>query len=123
MKRTTGTALLFVSCLAMASELRVTGTYSNLRFGTEDLSGVEVTIVSGGTGYYAVVQCAEGAPGIPLVVPAQVHGARIEFRVTAASSGCPEAAFTGAVTAAGLTGVFEGTQWPGFLKRGKSYWQ
>ncbi|MES2884817.1 MAG: hypothetical protein V4709_08430 [Pseudomonadota bacterium] len=123
MKQIAAAVLLLFAGFVTASQLRLTGTYSSLRFGTEDLSGAEITLVYGGNGFYAVVQCSEGSPGIPLVVPVQVQQASIEFRVTAASSGCPESRFVGSVTAEGLSGVFEGTQWPGFLKRGKSYWQ
>lgn len=108
---------------AAAAQQRVTGTYSSLRMGTEDLSGAEVTVVYGGNGYYAIVQCAEGSPGIPLVVPAKVIGEVLTFTVTEASSGCPPAMFSGTISHKGLSGAFEGSSWPGLLKRGKSYWQ
>lgn len=110
---------------AVHAELKVTGTYTSLRFGTEDLSGAEITIVYGGSGYYVIAQCAEGAPGIPEVAPATVEGNKITFKLKDESaSGCPDSTYRGIVSEKGLKGTFEGlSEWPGMLKRGKSYWQ
>jgi hypothetical protein len=102
----------------------VTGTYSSLRFGTEDLTGIEITVVYGGHGYFAMVQCAEGEPGTPVLVPAQVSSTTLTFLLPASSqSGCPAGAFRGTISSKGLTGNFEGESEPSFLKRGRSYWQ
>ena len=118
-------ALLLCTALpsTAAPPLKLTGTYSSLRFGTEDLTGVEVSLVIGGDSYYAIVQCAEGVPGVPEVVPVQVNGAQITFRLENSKSGCPTGLFSGSIDSNGLTGAFEGTKWPGFMKRGKSYRQ
>lgn len=102
---------------------KITGTYSSFRFGTEDLTGAEITIVVGGDGYYAIVQCAEGTPGVPQVVRAQVEGLTVTFGLDDAKSGCPVSVFSGTIDMQGLIGAFEGSAWPGLLKRGKSYWQ
>jgi hypothetical protein len=87
--------------------------------------GSEIFIVYGGhSGYFAIVQCAEGWPSKPVVVAATVRGNEIEFSVSGeADSHCPQGQFKGRVTTQGLNGVFEGTEYPGFLKRKRSYWQ
>ena len=114
---------LFIAGCTFSSEVKVTGTYSNLRAGIDDLAGAEFTVVYGGNSYYVIVQCSEGAPGIPNVVPASVENLNITFQVTSASSGCPAEPFKGTITSEGLSGSFQDAWWPGFLKRGKSYWQ
>jgi len=107
--------------------VRVTGTFSSLTFNAEsgDLGGTEITIVVGGGGHYAIVQCSEGSPGIPLVVKVQVQGQKVSFIIPkgGSSSGCGESAYTGTVTAAGLQGQFTGSGEQELLKRKPSYWQ
>ena len=112
-----------VLSVSAASVPKLTGTYSSLQMGTEDLHGVEISIVIGGKGYFAIVQCAEGVPGIPQVVPAQIAGLSLQFTLENSATGCPASAFQGTVSANGLTGAFEGTTWPGFMRRRKGYWQ
>ena len=103
---------------------RVTGLYSNMKFGTEDVTGVEIFVVYGHEGHYAVVQCAEGVPGKPLVAKATVIKHAIEFEVPAdRETLCPKGIFRGTVSPEGLQGKFERVDWPGFLPRKKSYWQ
>ena len=118
-------AIAALSSLSHAAEPKVTGMFSSLHFGTEDVTGVEMYIVFSHGNYYATVQCAEGAPGVPETTKLSVSGLSISFVVPAnTSSGCPsDATFTGQVTTAGIKGAFSGTDWPGFLKRGKGYWQ
>jgi len=129
MKVIPAAALMLIANFAAAAEPpKVTGIYSNMRFGTEDVTGVEVFIVlshiRGHGQYQATVQCAEGALGVPEVVPVMVSGTSISFKITSEQSGCPTASFTGQITKLGLAGTFEGaTDYPGFLKRGRSYWQ
>ncbi len=129
MKRTLSPIVLAASSalspLSHGADPKVTGMFSNLRFGTEDVTGVEIYVVLSGGDYYATVQCVEGAPGIPETVKLSVSGSAVSFVVPAnSSSGClPGAAFTGHVTATDLKGNFSGTNWPGLLKRGKGYWQ
>lgn len=119
------TASIALSLPSHAAGPKVTGMFSNLRFGTEDVIGVEMYVVFSHGNYYATLQCAEGAPGIPETIKLSVSGLSVSFVVPENSaSGClPGATFTGQVTAAGVTGTFAGTDWPGFLKRGKGYWQ
>ena len=97
-----------------------------MQFGKEDITGIEILLVHSRFGYYAVIQCAEGAPGVPIVLPAKVSGNVVEIAAPAKDdirSGCPASSFRGTFGETGLTGSFEGTQWPGFLKRTNSYWQ
>lgn len=119
---------LIASFAAAAEPPKVTGIYSNMRFGTEDVTGVEVFILfsqfRGNSQYLATVQCAEGVPGVPEVVPVMVSGTSVSFKITSEQSGCPTVSFAGQITELGLAGTFEGTaDYPGFLKRGRSYWQ
>jgi hypothetical protein len=113
-----------VSAANATDPVRVTGIYSNMHFATEDVIGIEVFIVYSRNEYQAVVQCSEGEPGAPQVVPLTVSGSSVSFTVTSAQSGCPTASFAGVVTKSGLQGSFAGTEnYPGFLTRGRSYWQ
>jgi hypothetical protein len=115
---------MLIAGVAYAAEPRITGTYSNLRFGTEDLYGVEITVVYGGHQHHVIVQCAEGEPGSPEIAVANIQGNQISFQLPATTrSECPTTAFHGTISNKGLTGKFEGMEWPGFLKRGQSYWQ
>jgi hypothetical protein len=116
--------ILSPSAFAQAESPRITGLYSNMRAGTEDLSGVEVFLVRGEGGYFATVQCAQGVPGKPVLVPALVSGRVVEFQLPAdAKTLCPAAKFRGELRDDGLKGAFEGSDWPGFLTRSRSYWQ
>ncbi|WP_139250227.1 hypothetical protein [Hydrocarboniphaga daqingensis] len=119
-----GVLVLFSASVIAAESPKVTGIYSNMHFAAEDVIGVEVFIVFSRNEYQAVVQCSEGEPGIPAVVPVAVSGSSISFKITSGQSGCPTTTFTGRLSKSGLSGTFEGTTgYPGFLKRGRSYWQ
>lgn len=114
------------SAFAAGAEVKVTGTYSNLTYNKEsgDLGGTEISILFGAQAHYAVVQCAEGEPGVPIVVKIHVDGLKVSFAVPKNSgSGCPEAAYVGTVSAAGLMGQFSGFGSPELLQRKNSYWQ
>jgi hypothetical protein len=116
--------LFLVAGAAQPAEPHVTGTFSSLHFGTEDLTGVEISVVFGGNEHYVIVQCAEGTPGVPEVAVAHLHGTDISFQLSLATrSGCPATEFRGTISNKGLTGTFSRSDWPGFLKRGRSYWQ
>ncbi len=127
--------LLLITMLSLASfsatavppTTKVTGIYSNLHYIAEagDVLGAEILIVFGGEqGYFAILQCAEGSPSKPVVVAAIVHGMEVEFAPHEdPNSHCPKAKFNGTVTSVGLRGKFEGTDYPGLLKRKQSYWQ
>ncbi len=123
------TILLLVSFGVNAATLpKITGIYSNLTYNQEagDLIGAEIWIVLGGEHrYFAIMQCAEGYPSKPVVVTATVKGTNVEFSANNdADSNCPKNKFSGIITTDGLRGKFEGTKdYPGFLKRGESYWQ
>jgi hypothetical protein len=109
---------------AVAGPPKLTGMFSNMRFGTEDVDGVEVFVTYSKAGYFAHVQCAEGAPGVPFLVPATVTNSVLKFDVPAGSEyRCPSGPFKGQVSAQGLRGSFGTTNWPGFLARRRSYWQ
>jgi hypothetical protein len=124
MKTAVCAVCFLVAAVAAQAAPKVTGTYSSLRIGTKELSGIEISVVMGGSGYHVIAQCAEGAPGVPDIVPAQITGTTVSFQLPPGSpSGCPTTVFRGSITEEGLNGNFEGLKWPGFLRRGKSYWQ
>jgi len=109
------------AALAHESHLRVTGTYSNLRYNGEagDLLGMELLIIPARSGYVACVQVAEGGAPFVAVVPISVSGTQMQFTMPASYGGQH------------ITGSFTGTKlvlhWPQgqqeVLLRGKSYWQ
>lgn len=106
--------------LSLAAEHRqehVTGFFSDMHFLQEsgDVAGMEVWIVYGPGRYYAVVQIADGAPEIPLVVPAEVNGLSVRFHLQ------DNMTFSGKVTSRGLVGVLGSERI--VLPRRKSYWQ
>lgn len=119
--------IVFVSTESQAGSPKVTGVFSNMRFGTEDVTGVEVFLTCSMKGYFAQVQCAEGTISRPVVVFVTVAGSSIEFTVPVESVpnaySCPAGKFKGEISANGMHGHFEGLNWPGFLERKKSYWQ
>ena len=121
------TLLIFFTAEAQAASPRMTGMFSNMRFGTEDVGGVEVFITYSDKGYFAQVQCAEGAISRPILVPVVVAANFVEFivpvQVEPNSYSCPSGKFKGEVSSKGMKGHFEGTEWPGFLNRKGSYWQ
>jgi hypothetical protein len=120
------TLLIFFSEGALAASPKITGIFSSMRFGTEDVSGVEVIISYSDRGYFAQVQCAEGAISRPVLVPVIVAATFIEFIVPVKaepnSYSCPQGKFKGEISNKGMSGHFEGTKWPGFLKRSGSFW-
>ena len=105
-----------------------TGTFGRLRYGEEsgDLSGIEIFIMMGLSGYVAVVQIAEGAPADPVVVPVTLEGAVVSFEM---QSGKETLRYKGTVRADGLYGRFDNAAFSGredgffLLRRGQSYWQ
>src|SRR5258708_5424616 len=91
-----GAAAVAVTLVLMAGQLhaaekkiRVTGIYSDLYFNQEggDLLGHEIFIVYTSGGYVAFVQESLGEPGMPGVVPVQVHGDTLSFNVPDPSGG------------------------------------
>ena len=63
---------------------KATGFFSDMRYVDDaaDLIGTEVWIVSAHGRYYATVVEASGEPNPPVVVPVQVSGSRVQFRLT-----------------------------------------
>ena len=109
-----------------ASNPQITGTYSSLEYIAEagDVVGVEITVIYSDSGYFALVQCAEGSPGAPQLIPVTVEGSTISFSLPPqADSDCPATNFLGSISKRGLTGTFKDNDWPGFLKRRRSYWE
>jgi hypothetical protein len=129
------TLLFLVTCVSNAWQDKITyitGIYTNMHLGTEDVTGVEVSVTYAEKSYFAVVQCAEGAISRPIVVPAIVRpatgeGYPIEFVIPPEQVRdryvCPAGKFVGVISKEGMKGHFEGTNWPNFLKKGNSYWQ
>jgi len=105
---------------------QVTGIYSNLRLipSEGDVVGTEVFILSSGTAYFVLVQCAEGVLGPPELLPATVEYPTVKFTVPEhTASMCLAGEFEGTLTSRGLNGAVRGSDWPGFLPRKKSFWQ
>jgi len=105
-----------------------TGTFGRLQYHKEsgDLSGLEVFVMHGLSGYVAVVQIAEGAPADPVVVPIKLEGPVVSFEL---KSGAETLRYRGTVRDDGLYGKFHNGAFSGredgffLLKRGRSYWQ
>ena len=124
--------LLICSRAAYAAETvqRIAGTYSNLSYHEEagDLLGMEMFIVSEGHGEYkALVQVDEGGLGPVVLVPVQVDGNHISFRLPEPSLGA--GSYEGEIAASGFRGTWtlrymDGTigKKPIRLKRKHSYW-
>ena len=100
------------------------GTFSDLHCIEEsgDVLGTEVTVIPQYTSAYAIFQCAEGAPTTPVLIPVQIRGNQITFKVSSPES-CP-GTYTGVVTSSGMKlsvtqSDFNGN---GVLPRRKSYW-
>ena len=110
---------------SFSADVRVTGTFSNLRYNSEggDLSGLEILIIPapGDTvGYVALVQLAEGGAPYSALVPVTVIGTHIKF---AFSKDGPYNGmkFSGTISATELTGTWS-TGNREVLKRRRSYW-
>jgi hypothetical protein len=118
--------LLAPSLAWSATQTKVTGLFTDMHYISEsgDVLGTEIFIIYSNSGYYAVMQCAEGAPSKPVVVNASIIGNKIKLQPhNDPSSHCPMASFIGQITPSGLRGKFEGTDYTGLLKHQRSYWQ
>lgn len=104
---------------------RLGGIYSDLRRDTQegDLTGTEIFIVDGGvSGYYAVLQCADGEPSRPTLVKATVQATRIELEAHHdQDSHCPASRFLGTLTQGRLKGRFEDTPYQVDLTRKRQF--
>lgn len=116
-------------CNGYATEIsRVTGVYSDMEFNSEsgDVVGVEVILVFSREGYFAIFQSAEGAPSVPVVVPASVKSEMVQFEVPVGNG---VSVFNGSVSKEMLIGEFSGGainkegRRVFLLPRRLSYWQ
>ena len=106
---------------------RITGLYSDMWYltGKQQIVGTEIFIMQNQRGYIAMVQCAQGAAGTPLVVPLTLKGNSITIEIPArADSLCCPGRFTGTIVEKQLRGQFNGcNSGPLVLLRKNSYWQ
>ena len=115
------------SATAQSTEPKLTGVFSDLRYSKHsgDVIGMEVFVVfAGEKGLFATIQCSEGWPSKPVLVPAIAKGSSIELAAhNDSASHCPKVPFRGVVSQSGLRGQFEGMADKVFLKRKQSFWQ
>ncbi|MEY2151355.1 hypothetical protein AB7849_10600 [Rhodanobacter sp. 115] len=100
---------------------RITGIYSDMAMHDGDVIGDEAFILFTSHGYYVVFQHGEGEPGVPMTVPADLHGNAISFTLPVAAD--PRGAFHGHIVDGILEGHFDGNGQTLRLKRKPSYWQ
>lgn len=117
--------LLLSSGFAWCDTNKVTGMFSDMHYINEsgDVIGTEIFIVYGSSGYYAIMQCAEGSPSKPVLVKATIKNNEVKLESATEESNCPMGVFSGKVNSNYLRGKFEGTEYSVILKRKKSYWQ
>jgi len=103
---------------------KITGMYSNLEYIEEagDLVGIEIYVMGRGDGYVAVVQCAGGGPGDPVVTPVVISGAEISFKLPEGQDDCGTS-FSGVVSKEGLRGRFVNEIKERWIPRRKGYWE
>jgi hypothetical protein len=109
-----------------ATDIKITGTYSDMCYNQEggDILGMEITIVGSREGHFSVFQASEGEPSIPVVVRVIVKDQEVEMTIP--ESTIFSGTFKGKVTSNGLRGSIEGYSGYAsklFLKRQASYWQ
>src|SRR5438876_9654201 len=103
-------ASLCAAAPSSGADVRITGTFSNLRYNSEggDLLGLEILIVRAQGdrgGYVAFVQLAEGGAPYSALVPLRVDGAKVEFTLPGDGS-MPEMHFPGVVSKTQLVGAW-----------------
>lgn len=106
---------------------RITGLYSDMWYLTskQKIMGTEIFIMQNQAGYVAMVQCAQGVAGTPLIVPLTLKGSNVVLEIPAREDSlCCPGRFTGSIVEKQLRGQFEGcTSSPLVLVRKNSYWQ
>jgi hypothetical protein len=118
------------ACTLLAGcQPQITGLYSTMAFGGGEVHGVEIFIVRGRVsagspeGYFAYMQCANGKPGRPIVVPVSVVSDDITIPdISGANTGCPASEFHGSIAPSGISGQF-GSLPTIELPRRESVWQ
>ena len=122
--RIAGFGALSLVLLLAGCSVQVTGTYSTLAFASGRTTGMEIFILRGPESrYFALVQCARGALGTPVLLEATVVADDLGLpAITDSRSGCPTGAFRGHVQPSGIKGSFNGGAniW---LPRKDSAWQ
>ena len=106
------------------------GTYSNLLYmaAEGDVTGMEMTIIpSGSEGnytYHALIQMAEGEPGVPQLVPVTFNAPMVT--ITFEYPGAGTVRFDGRLTGSALVGNLTGAQFGStkyVLPRKAGFWQ
>jgi len=120
--------LWLISAGAGNAAFPLTGTFSDMHCVEQegDVLGTEITLVGGLDGsayrYFALVQFAEGAAGVPHLVPVSVDGAKVRF--TASYLAGFDVEFSGRVSKKGLAGRWgEPLNESVDLQRRTSFWQ
>ena len=104
----------------------VTGIFSTFRVSERsgDIVGMELMLLGGADGLYAVVQGSEGAPGTPVVVRVAVRGDTIEFEVpVSCPCGMLDGTYRGQVDADGIALEGPGNRPVRRIPRTDSFWQ
>jgi len=105
-----------------------TGLFGQLEYHKEsgDVTGLEIFIMRGRSGFVAVIQTAEGVPEDPVVVPIKIDAASVSFEMR---SGTETLRYQGTLRRDGLYGRFDNDAFSDradglfLLRRGRSYWQ
>lgn len=116
-----------VAAVAAQDTARITGVYSDMWYLTskQKIIGTEIFIMQNQGGYVALVQCAQGMAGTPVVVPMTRTGNSVVLEIPAREDSlCCAGRFTGSIVEKQLRGQFEGcNDGPLVLVRKNSYWQ
>lgn len=103
-----------------------TGIYSSLAASgrSPDIIGLELFVLRGATGHFAVIQGSEGAPGDPITVPLQVNGNSIRFTIPGrCACALPEGVYEAQLSQAGARLRGPGPFGERQLPRTNSFWQ
>jgi hypothetical protein len=117
MKMKTAWAVFFSAAITMLplwsadSSQYIPGFYTEWEVSPEsgDIGGIEIFVFNSTHGPYVVYTLAEGEPGLPVLVKAQLEGDTISFKVD-------DRAYTGKFTPEGL--IFEEGDFKRILKKG-----
>ena len=109
---------------------QIAGIYTDMYFNRTrgSLLGVEIFVIPSREGYHVLFQGAGGNPDVPVLVPANVDGDRLEFVLPERTGYTGK--FVGVFRDDALVGSFEPAQinrvtdtWEFRLRRTTSYWQ
>jgi len=118
--------MLILSPVSCASENKITGIYSSLRFNKEsgDLLGEELFLVKTRKGYQATFQISDGGPSPLMLVDVEIKGGKVFFRI---GDGMYAGMFYGEIKNNKLVGVLKFTDGGEskivLPRKEKSYWQ